>query len=320
MLPTLVSYHDHRRRPGRPYLHQAKGLRRRPYLIFNQTPSHRLKQLPKSEKKKTIFDSRPNLGDGFSDGEVKHSGLVALTRNGRQLAAGPSFELLDVTQSKSQTSKSPVKTADPLNKRKVRRANIEDNSFEVPLKKHKKDIQQESSKDVQPEVQQPRSQIEGVPSSQRTIINSSVLDTPKEDEQPDQGLPVIIKDESPENITRQDNPKELSEADEKIITNCQEEPHPPPDNSVHLIIPNSGNVSDNYRDHQTQYENPSNSWETYVPDSSYNTRARSVPVLSSSLQWKPTSQTPYKRPNSFIEGTDIPRTTVMRTLRRLNTQ
>ena len=320
MLPTPVSYHDHRRRPGRPYLHQAKGVRRRPYLIFSQTPSHRLKQLPKSEKKKTIFDSRPNLGDGFSDGEAKHSGLVTLTRNGKQLATGPSFEPLDVTQSKSQASKSPVKKADLINKRKVRRANIEDNSFEVLLKKQKKDTQREISKAVQPETRQPQSQIERTPSSQRTIVNSSVLDIPEEDEQRDQELPVVIEEMFPVDITRQHDPKDLSEANERIVINTQEEPHLSSDSSVQLIIPNSDIAPDSYRSHQTQHEDPSNSWETYIPDSSSNTRARSVPALSSSSPWKQTSQSPQKRPSSFVEGTDIPRTTFARTLRRVNTQ
>ncbi|KAK3988529.1 hypothetical protein QBC44DRAFT_382278 [Cladorrhinum sp. PSN332] len=333
--PTPVSYHDHRRRPGRPFLHQYKGLRRRPYLIFNQTPSHRLKELPKSEKKKTIFASRTNLGDGFSDNEAKHSGLVLLTKNGRHPATGPNFGLLDVTQSRSPKGKPPVKRKEATHKRKGRRADLDDNSFQPLSKKLKKSTEREKANPAKTQPPQPPAQ--DARSSERTIVNSTVLVLPEAQERVGESLPEVTKNTAPQDNIEETNELEKEPAQD-TITEEQAVAHPSSDGSIQFIIPNSDDVNlpQKLRRHRTiASTDPSCSWETYIPESSDMVRASSVPV--SPTQSSPSRQEPLppeqqqpsppslplprklKKQVSFSLDTKA-RTPFHRALRRVNTQ
>ncbi|KAK4166053.1 hypothetical protein QBC43DRAFT_368778 [Cladorrhinum sp. PSN259] len=277
--PAPVSYHDHTRRPGRPFLHQHKGLRRRPYLIFNQTPSHRLKELPKSEKKRSIFASRTNLGDGFSDNEAKHSGLVLLTRNGRHSGSGPNFGPLDVTQSRSPKAKGKTMEENVRNKRKSRRTERDDNSFAPLPKKQKKTTEREKSKATKQDKQQTPPQENA--SSERTIVNSDVLDLAKEQDQTVETLPKVTNKEAGDDTTPHDNTKE-TEPPETSLTEEQNQVNPSSDESVQFIIPNSDDMS-LLLAHIPRHAiiagpKPSCSWETYIPESSDMGRASSMPA------------------------------------------
>ncbi|KAK4225408.1 hypothetical protein QBC38DRAFT_546889 [Podospora fimiseda] len=358
--PTPVSYHDHRRRPGRPFLHQHKGLRRRPYLIFNQTPSHRIKELPKSDKKKTIFASRKNLADGFSENEAKHSGLTLLTKNGRNSTAGTNFGPLDVTQSRSPKEKPSAKEKGPKIKLKGRRANFDDNSFEPLPKNPKKFTQNERSNLPKADNQRPAPQEKA--SSEKTIVNSTILDLPEAQEQAVEPLPDINHEVVDNTTLPQDKICETQDTPEQAVDNTtlpqdkidetqytpKEDPanYEPPqpssdDDSVQFIILNSDHhtLPKGFERRRTITATDSNSsWETYIPESSYEVlRASSVPAPSTHSS--PASQAPSRHetqeqqpsspslplPIKLTKQTSFsaptrPRTPFQRTLRRIHTQ
>ncbi|KAK4187095.1 hypothetical protein QBC35DRAFT_249164 [Podospora australis] len=188
--PATATPSEARRRPGpgRPPLTPASGLRRRPYLIFNQISSNRYKKLPTKQGSEKTHRSGTSatidLGDGFSGKEAKPSGMVMLTRHGKPLHnPGQNFGPLDTTQ---------TMTPLPKPKRRHREADLdEDNSFGATASKRKRmqkkptpptpQKQKPSLVDEQSaEPEPPRPQIRPLRSSQeKTLVNSSdALDKP----------------------------------------------------------------------------------------------------------------------------------------------
>jgi hypothetical protein len=113
----------HDRRTG----NGMRSLRRRPFLIFDKTEAKGYKQLKSNDQAaKTPMAHRYQPGDGFSGREAKPNGSSLLTRDGKITVTNTHVGMLDLTQ----TVPSPARQ-----KRKVRRANLDDNSFATAPKK-----------------------------------------------------------------------------------------------------------------------------------------------------------------------------------------
>lgn len=125
----LGSRLKHDRRTG----NGTRSLRRRPFLIFDKTEAKGYKQLKHSPQvKKTAPELRYQPGDGFSGREAKPNGLNLLTRSGKQaIVTNPHVGILDLTQSDPKP---------PKQKRSVRRAGFEDNSFAPAPKKARRPL------------------------------------------------------------------------------------------------------------------------------------------------------------------------------------
>jgi hypothetical protein len=125
----LGSTPKHDRRTG----NRTRSLRRRPFLIFDKTEAKGYKQLKnKPQPAKTSPVSRYRPGDGFSSREARPNGSNLLTRAGKLSITGPHVGILDLTQS----DPAPVKQ-----KRGIRRATLDDNSFiSAPKKKPRRPL------------------------------------------------------------------------------------------------------------------------------------------------------------------------------------
>jgi hypothetical protein len=119
----------HDRRTG----NGTRSLRRRPYLIFDNTEAKGYKQLKNTSiLNKTPQTPRYQPGDGFSGREAKPNGSNLLTRSGKQSITSPHVGILDLTQSEPPVAKK---------KRNTRRANLDDNSFVTATKKVRRPLQ-----------------------------------------------------------------------------------------------------------------------------------------------------------------------------------
>jgi hypothetical protein len=125
----LGSTPKHDRRTG----NGTRSLRRRPFLIFDMTEAKGYRQLKnKPQPAKTSLVSRYRPGDGFSGREARPNGSNLLTRAGKLSITNPHVGILDLTQS----APVPVKQ-----KRSIRRANLDENSFiSAPKKKPRRPL------------------------------------------------------------------------------------------------------------------------------------------------------------------------------------
>ncbi|KAL2130675.1 hypothetical protein VTI74DRAFT_6088 [Chaetomium olivicolor] len=159
--PQRAPKHDRRT------FNSTRTLRRRPYLIFDKTQAKGFKQLKNNpQPRKTTPASRYQPGDGFSGREAKPNGSVLLTRNGKQLATGSHVGILDLTQSEPAPHK---------HKRRVRQANMDDNSFVTTPKKKARRALEPKDPNQQPQqamghptqVKMSNSELEGIADNAR---------------------------------------------------------------------------------------------------------------------------------------------------------
>ncbi|CAP71463.1 uncharacterized protein PODANS_6_1765 [Podospora anserina S mat+] len=123
VMPSTTPHFTQQMRRGRP---PGNGPRR-PHLIFNKLPSrNRFKKLPQKSGRQTSA-LRSNPGDGFSDDEIKRSGLV-LRRSAKQNTSITRVADTDI----------PRRPPLPRLKQDKRRADSEDSVFEIRPRKRTK--------------------------------------------------------------------------------------------------------------------------------------------------------------------------------------
>ncbi|KAK3899723.1 hypothetical protein C8A05DRAFT_17883 [Staphylotrichum tortipilum] len=198
--PSSSLKHDRRTGNG------TRSLRRRPFLIFDRTEAKGYKQLnhrPQPDAVPLPSSYRP--GDGFSGREAKPNGSNFLTRNGKQsVITGPHVGILDLTQSEPPPAK---------NKRRFRRANMEDNSFMPPQKKTKhaqrplgpKDPNQQLKPTAAAPDQEKKTSVAHVKTNntmkEPTVQETTAENTSEENDQPQDPSPVTNTNQPPQSAT-----------------------------------------------------------------------------------------------------------------------
>jgi hypothetical protein len=278
----LGSIPKHDRRTG----NGTRSLRRRPFLIFDKTESKGYKQLkisPQVEEAPPALRYQP--GDGFSGREAKPNGSNLLTWSGKQAITNPHVGILDLTQSEPRPAKQ---------KRSIRRAGFEDNSF-APEPKKKKARRPLAPKDPnqQPRPKDPNQQSKSPGPKHQPISATKSPSHVKENS------PALATPDAPKTATRPtqqpetgDTKPEQQPPQDPITENPQPHPTtaqqiPPKDNNdeVDMIIAKSDDIDSEdpctaLKAHDTRGDEGQDSCETHVTDSpphwQLRVRARSV--------------------------------------------
>ncbi|KAK4204909.1 hypothetical protein QBC40DRAFT_327418, partial [Triangularia verruculosa] len=248
VIPAKAPHFTQRMTRGRP---PSNGPRR-PHLIFNKLPTrNRFKKLPKkADNQRQTSALRSNPGDGFSDNELKRSGLVLPIRSGKQTTSDAHVGELDISR------------APPLPKHRgdKRRTNLGDNSFDIRPRKKTKHTQEQAISILH--LPRPHSTSSTPP---RTIPTQIVIPALRQNHQPRSR--VIIHPPTSEEDDSENDSAYTPDNDDVVI---------PKSNDLAAVAPatESGDQQEN-----------SSGCETYISETSTGgQRSSSVPVEKNQVE------------------------------------
>ncbi|KAK4174178.1 hypothetical protein QBC36DRAFT_303047 [Triangularia setosa] len=256
---------------------------RRPHLIFNKLPArNRFKKLPQAGSKKQTSALRSHPGDGFSDDELKRSGLVLL-RSGKPTTSDTYVGELDISRAP------PL----PKHKRDRERVNLDDNPFDIRPRKKIKHLQEQAiviPDEHQPDQDPSSSTKPNIPKKSSQSILRSPRSQPSHSSPP-RKIPtqILIPALRQNNIIPRNNlthraiihPPTSDEDQSEEDSACT------PDDEITLIPKSSDSKAqpEGEEEQQDNGENSSSGYEMHIPEtSSGRQRSSSVPIEKNQME------------------------------------